>query len=69
MNQFPTNANYPERPCYMTVSQFIELINIGKSYFYEQLRLLGEEPPGKLLSPEKQKHLCKILKVPYFFPD
>jgi hypothetical protein len=69
MNQFPTNANYPERPCYMSITQFLELINISKSYYYERLKILGETPPGKLLCPETQKRLCKIFNVPYFFPN
>jgi hypothetical protein len=33
------------------------------------LKKAGAKPPGRLISPEDQQLLCKIFKVPYFFPE
>jgi hypothetical protein len=60
---------FPTRPQYMSPDEFRNLIGIERNYYYEKLKKAGEKPPGRLISPDEQKLLCKIFKVPYFFND
>jgi hypothetical protein len=55
----------------LTLEFFIiaRIAGVEKSYYYDILKKEGQKPPGKLISPEDQKILCKIFRVPYFFPD
>jgi hypothetical protein len=69
MNQFQRDPDFPERPCYLPQKLFCRFIGLSKNCLRNKL-IAAEEPPlGRLVSPEKQKRACKIVGVPYFFPD
>jgi hypothetical protein len=69
MNQFQKNPDFPERPCFLAQSVFCRFLGLSKGCLRSKLKAAGEPPLGRLVSPERQKRVCKIVGVPYFFPD
>jgi hypothetical protein len=51
---------------FMTIAEFCDRLDMNRNFYLRRLKQMGEKSPGRRLSLEDQKRLCKLFGVPFW---
>lgn len=62
-------SHLPDKPCFVSVLQFCQMVYLTRSMFYRKLRKYNLPNPGGCISPIQQNWYCKKLGLPRLWTE